>query len=304
MARPFWTGQIRISLVSFGVKLFPAVESKSEIRFHQISRNTGERVRHQKVSEGDAEPVESADIVKGYEYSKGQYIQIEPSEIANLRIESREAIDIEQFVSVEDLDPALFVKPYFIVPENKGQTEAFAVVREAMKETGKVGIGKFATGGREHLLALSAPHDETQKGLLGYTLRYEEELRSATEYFAEIPDVKIDSEQLDLAKELIKRRTDKFDLEEYKDEYEKALRELVDAKLKHVELPKEKSAPKNGKVVDLMDALRKSVKSTSEKAASGKPASEKKPPKRATAETVRGIQLVEQRAKNSRRKSA
>lgn len=302
MARPFWSGQIRISLVSFGVKLFPAVEAKSEIRFHQISRSTGERVRHQKVSEGDSEPVENDEIVKGYEYSKGQYIQIEPDEIKNLRIASRDAIEIEQFVNISDLAPELFIKPYFILPENDAQTEAFAVIRIALAQTRKVGLGKFASGGREHLMALKAPEDGKLAGMMAYTLRYAEELRSATEYFSEIKPVKVDADQLSLATELIKRKARKFELDRFTDDYESALRELVDAKLKHVKLPEAGKPARTAKVIDLMDALRRSV------AAPG----ERKPPARAAAEDRKaggakhGLKLVNSSAKaaSAKRKSA
>ncbi|MGA2848562.1 MAG: Ku protein [Terracidiphilus sp.] len=264
MARPFWSGHIQISLVSFGVKLFPAVEAKSEIRFHQISRKTGERVRHQKVSASDEEPVENDDIVKGYEYSKGEYIQIEPSEIAELRIASRSAIEIQQFVDMDELDPAFFEKPYFVLPENDAQADAFAVVQKALQETGKAGLGKIAVGGREHLIAISAPSDAKLAGLMGYFLRYEEEMRNAAEYFSEVKPGKVDEEQLALAKELIKRKTKAFDPGKFTDDYEAALHELVDAKLKHIPLPKQQAAPR-GKVIDLMDALRRSVKEPPEK---------------------------------------
>ena len=124
MARPYWSGQIQISLVSFGVKLFPATEAKSEIRFHQLSRKTGERIKHQKIS-GDEGPVEKGDIVKGYEYRKGEYISIEPEEIENLRIPSRHNLVVSQFVGADELDPAFFEKPYFVVPEDDVQAEAF-----------------------------------------------------------------------------------------------------------------------------------------------------------------------------------
>ena len=159
MARPYWSGKIRISLVSFGVKLLPATEAKSEIRFHQINRKTGERVRHKNVSEGYHEPVEKGDIVKGYEYSKGHYVQIEPEDIAHVRIPSKHTLDIQQFVNVADLDPEYFEKPYFVLPENDAQAEAFAVVREALRESKKAGLGKIAMGGREHLMAIEAPSD-------------------------------------------------------------------------------------------------------------------------------------------------
>src|SRR6202042_56495 len=152
MPRPFWSGQIQISLVSFGIKLFPATEAKSEIHFHQLSRKSGERIKHQKVS-GDEEPVDNADIVKGYEYRKGKYVTIEPDEIAHLRIPSRHTLEVTQFVDAEELDPEFFEKPYFVVPENEVQAEAFAVVRKALQSMKKIALGKIAFSGREHLVA-------------------------------------------------------------------------------------------------------------------------------------------------------
>jgi DNA end-binding protein Ku len=264
MARPFWSGHIQISLVSFGVKLLPAVEAKSEIRFHEIDRKTGERVRHQKVAPSDEEPLENDDVVKGYEYSKGEYIQIEPSEIAELRIPSRSAIEIQQFVDMEELDPAFFEKPYFVLPENDEQADAFAVVRKALQQTRKAGLGRIAVGGREHLIAIAAPADQKLAGLMGYFLRYAEEIRDAAKYFAEVKTGKVDEEQLGLAKKLIKRKTSTFDPRKFTDDYEVALRELVDAKLKHVPLPKQQAAPR-GKLIYLMDALRRSIKEPLEK---------------------------------------
>ena len=259
MARPFWSGQVQISLVSFGVKLFPAVEAKSEIRFHQIHRKSGERVRHQKVSESDETPVEKEDIVKGYEYSKGEYVQIDPEEIANLRIPSKHTLELQQFVGLDELDPAYFEKPYFVTPENDAQAEAFAVVRRALAETRKAGMGKIALGGREHLMALSAPSDKDLPGLMAYTLRFAAELRSAREFFAGIKTPEIDKESLELAKELIRRKAAKFEPEKFTDQYEAALRELIEAKLKHLPVPAEKKPAVRGNVVNLMDALRQSV---------------------------------------------
>jgi DNA end-binding protein Ku len=280
MARPFWSGQLQISLVSFGIDLIPATEAKSEIRFHQIDRRTGERIRHQKVSSEDEEPVEKGDIVKGYEYSKGEYIQLEPTEIERLRIESRHTIQLEQFVSAEEIDPAFYEKPYFVLPENPTQAEAFAVVREALEETKRVGIGKIAFGGRERLVAVAAPNDPKLRGIMAYTLRFSEELRSAAEYFEGIKSQKVDRDQLSLAKELIKRKSTTFEPAKFTDNYETALRELIDAKLKHVALPKQRDDQPRGKVINLMDALRRSVGEQSGRKkpvvrADGKPASER-----------------------------
>ena len=301
MARPFWSGQIQISLVSFGVKLFPATEAKSEIRFHQIDRKTGERVRNQKVSESDESPVEKDDIVKGYEYKKGRYVQIDPKEIEHLRIPSRHTIEIQRFVDLDDLDPALFEKPYFVVPEKESQAEAFAVVRKALLETGKAGLGKIAMGGREHLVAISAPPDAKLPGLMAYTLRYAAELRSAADYFSGIKAPRIDSEQLALARELIERRAGKFDPGEFTDDYEAALGELGKAKLKHLPLPVEAKPASRGKVINLMDALRRSVN----------PSEDSKPPARAAGGKTRaratkhGFTVLERtRGAEKRRKSA
>jgi DNA end-binding protein Ku len=284
MPRPYWSGQIQISLVSFGIKLFPATEAKSEIHFHQLSRKTGERIKHQKVS-GDEEPVESSDVVKGYEYRKGQYITVEPEEIEHLRIQSRHTLELTQFVDAEELDPEFYERPYFVVPESAAQAEAFAVVRKALQITQKVGLGKIAFGGREHLVALSAPSDEKLAGMMAYTMRYAEELRDPAEYFGEIKKVAVDEDQLSLAKELIKRKAAKFAPEKFKDEYEAALREMIDAKVKHAPIPKDEPVPKAGKVINLMDALRRSVGGDSSKPA-------KRATKSSASAAKRGITLV------------
>lgn len=261
MARPYWSGQLQISLVSFGIKLFPATEAKSEIHFHQLSRKSGERIKHQKVapSDLDAGPIEKDDIVKGYEYRKGQYITIEPEEIEHLRIPSRHALVVTQFVDIDEIPPTFFEKPYFVAPEDAVQAEAFAVVRKALLTTKKVALGKIAFGGREHLVAISVPIDESLPGMMAYTMRYAEELRDPATYFSDIKKVNVDEDQLSLAKELIKRKEAKFAPEKFKDEYEAALREMVEAKVNNAPIPRDEPAPRSGKVINLMDALRKSV---------------------------------------------
>src|SRR5215469_12005182 len=302
MARPYWSGQVTISLVSFGVKLFVATEAKSQISFHQIDRRTGERVRHQKFlasavesSPDEAAPQEAVvgknEIVKGYEYSKGHYVTIEPEELAHLRVPSKHAMEVTQFVNEDEIDPEYFEKPYFVVPENDSQTEAFLTVRKALQDTKKIAITKIAFGGREHVVALAPAgkegmsDTEAHGGMMAYTMRYAAELRKPAEYFADIKHMSVDKESLDLAKELIKRRSGKFDPEKFVDGYEVAVKELVDAKLKHLPIPKdEEVAPPRGKVINLMDALRKSVSSGAKAAeapakrtAPKKTAAEKKP---------------------------
>jgi DNA end-binding protein Ku len=325
LARPYWSGQIQISLVSFGVKLFVATEAKSEIRFHQISRSTGERVRHQKVLASAVEqapdeaaaPVQKDEIVKGFEYAKGQYVMIEPSEIANLRVPSKHTVDVAQFVPLNELPPEFLEKPYFVVPDNETQAEAFAVVRAALAKSKKAGLGKIAFGGREHILAITAaPSDE--RGMMAYTMRYKEELRKPEEYFSEIKNVKVDEDSLELAETLIKKRSAPFDPSKFKDGYEVALKELVDAKLKHLPIPKDEApAPTRGKVINLMDALRKSVQGG--EAAAAPAAGKKKPPSRAASlfpdheekagptlvkSAAKGTRTAAKAAKGSKRKSA
>jgi DNA end-binding protein Ku len=304
MPRPFWSGQIQISLVSFGVNLFPAVEAKSEIHFHQLSRKTGERIHHQKVSgddESDGSPVNKDDIVKGYEYRKGEYVTIEPSEIENLRIPSRHTLAISQFVDLSELNPELFEKPYFVVPDGKNQTEAFTVIRRALQLTKKAALGKIAFGGREHLVAITAPHETkddgpASRGMIAYTLRYAEELRDPAEYFSGIQKTAVDSDQLALAKELIQRKAARFAPEKFHDEYEAALKELVEAKVNNAPLPKEEPARRSGKVINLMDALRKSVKSGANESDN---APEVKSAKKKTAAPKKSLRLVKPSARST-----
>ncbi len=308
MARPYWSGQFQLSLVSFGIQLFPATEAKSEIHFHQLNRRTGERIKHQNVS-GDDGPVEKDEIVKGYEYTKGEYVMIEPEDIENLRIPSRQTLAVEQFVNRDEVDPEYFEKPYFVSPQNPSQAEAFAVVRKAMQATKKIALGKIAFGGREHLIAIAAPEDDEQLGMMAYTMRYAEELRKPEEYFSSIKKVAVDGDQLELATELIKRKAGKFQPDKFKDEYETALRTMVEAKVKHTPMPKNEPAPKSTNVINLMDALRKSVQGSGD-TQDKEPSKSKTSARDASREAAPGskkIALVKpavKAAKGSKRKSA
>lgn len=280
MARPYWSGQVQISLVSFGVSLFPATSAASQVKLHEIDRKSGERVHRRNVTassldangsadargrdadDGDDAVVEKSDIIKGYEYRKGEYVTLEPDELAKLRIPGKKTLSIAQFVDTKELELSLFEKPYFVVPQNETQAGAFAVVREALKQTGKAGLGEIAFSGREHLLALTAAAGDS-RGMMAYTLRYDTELRSPAEYMTAIPETRIDADQLSLAKELIQRSTAAFDPKKYKDDYETALKELLEAKVQNRPLAEEEEdQPKGPKVVNLMDALRRSLADT------------------------------------------
>jgi DNA end-binding protein Ku len=285
MARPYWTGNIQISLVSFGVSLYVATETKSQISFHQISRRTGERIRHQKVLESAAEnnepttAVDKDEIVKGYEYRKGQYVIIESSELENLRVPSKHTIAVSQFADRSDLNAEYIEKPYFVLPENDSQAESFNVIREALAKTGKVAIGKVAFSGRENIIVI-VPAPNTDRGMMAYTLRYQSELRNQQEYFRDIKATAIDTSALELAETLIERMSAKLDMSKFQDGYEVALKALVDAKVNNMPLPtEEQPKPQAGKVIDLMEALRKSV---GEEKRVGKkpPTSEKEAPAR------------------------
>jgi len=316
MARPYWSGQISISLVSFSVKLFVATEAKSQISFHQINRATGERVRYQKVTASAAEAQQDAgdersaaaqtvrndEIVKGYEYRKGQYITIEPSELANLRVPSKHTMEVTQFVDASEIDPEYFEKPYFVVPEDDSQTQTFTVVRQALKETKKVALSKIAFAGREHLVAIAPTQDDSLGGMMAYVMRYAQELRDPKEYFRDIKKMEVEDDSLDLAKTLIKKRAATFDPGKFVDGYEVALKELVEAKIEHAPIPQDQApAPQRGKVVSLIDALRKSISADTDEA----PVAKKKPV--AKAAPMKGIALVKSAkptARSSKRKSA
>jgi len=260
LARPYWSGQLQISLVSFGIQLFPATESASEISFHQLDRNTGERIHHLDVIGGD-DPVKKAEIVKGYEYSPGKYVVVEPDEVNRLRIDSKRTLEIAQFVNLNELPLALFEKPYFVLPDGDKQAQAFATVQKALAKSGKAGLGEVVAAGREHLVAIAAP-PEDGLGLMAYTMRYGNELRNSGEYFGKIKPQTVDPRQLTMANELIEHYSRPFDIDAFKDDYEDALRKLVEAKVKKQRLPLEAKKPKSAKVINLMDALKASLKSS------------------------------------------
>ena len=273
MARPYWQGSIQISLVSAQVQLFPASNSARSIEFHQIHRDTGERVHHQNVvaaSEDGEEPreVEKSDIVKGYEYEKGKYIAIEPDEIKQLRLKSQKTLEVVQFVTHEEVDLGFFEKPYYVVPKDDTQAKVLAILRKALEDTNTIGLGEITFSGREHLVALAAPVSEEVRGLMLYVMRYEEELRDPADYYTGISEAKIDEKQVALAKQLIESYREPFDAGKFKDDYEASLRELVEAKLQHKKLPPAEKEPKRGKVIDLMEALKRSVAAKQGSAAS------------------------------------
>ena len=255
-ARAYWKGFLRLSLVSIAVELYNAVESKSEISFRQIHKPSGRRINYTKTVQGIGE-INNADIVKGYEVDHDTYVTLEPEEIEAVKLESKKTIDLVKFVDAADIDPRYFERPYFVAPADKHSGEGYVVIREALKKTGKAGLAQLTIAGREWLVAVTAFED----GLLMEMLRYADELKEPTEFFDDVPTAKPDKEMVDLAVELIERKTGKFTPEQFENHYATALRELVQKKLKgqKIRAPHEEASPGSAKVIDLMSALRKSI---------------------------------------------
>jgi len=253
--RAYWKGYLKLSLVSCPVAMYPATSEREKIRFHQLHRQTGNRIRYKKVDEETGREVDNDDIVKGYEVSKGDYIEIEPEELEAVEIESRRIIDIDRFVPKDEIDELYINNPYYIVPDGEVGQQAFAVIREAIRKEGMVALAKVVFTSREHVIALEA----RGKGMMGVTLRYPYEVRKERDYFDEIENERVPKDMLDLAVHIVESKTGKFEPEKFEDRYEEALKELIKKKQKgeKIERPKE-AAPSN--VINLMDALRESVK--------------------------------------------
>ena len=253
--RAYWKGYLKLSLVSCPISLFPATSEREKISFHQLNKETGNRIRYKKIDADTGDEVDNADIVKGYEVSKGEYIELEPDEIEAVAIDSKRIIDIEEFVPRSEIDELYLRDPYYIVPDGEVAQQAFAVIREAIRKEGMVALGKVVFTSREHIIALEA----RGKGMVGVTLRYPYEVRKEDEYFDAIEDEKIPKDMLDLAIHIVETKTGHFKPQQFKDEYEDALKDLLRKKQKgeKIERPKERE-PSN--VINLMDALRQSVK--------------------------------------------
>lgn len=280
-ARAFWQGQIRLALVSIPVEVYSATKTGAGISFNQIHEPTGKRIAYEKVVPGVG-PVDRDDIIKGYEVSKGNYVLLEDEEIEAVKIESKRTLELVQFVDANEIDPLYFEKPYYVAPQDDLAEEAFIVLREALRKSGKVGLGQLSVRGAEKLVAIKP----CGKGLLMETLRYADEVRKGQSFFSEIGTTKPDAELLDLATTLIDKKTAPFDPGEFENRYVEALRKLIDKKAKSksgkkiIEDVEEPTTGGSGNVIDLMAALKKSVGS-GDKAGAKKPAASKAPAKKA-----------------------
>jgi DNA end-binding protein Ku len=282
-ARPIWRGQIRLALVSIPVEIYPATRSGASIQFHQVHEPSGKRIKYEKVVPGIG-PVDRDEIMKGYEVSKGHYVLLDPEEIESVKLESRKTVDLVQFVDLGDIDPMYFDKPYYVVPADDLAEEAFVVLRDALREARKVGIGQLAMRGQEYVVALKP----CGKGMLMETLRYADEVNRAASFFREIGDHKPDPDLLDLAATLIEKKTGDFDPKEFHNRYVDALKNLIAEKQKKkgekiIQDPDDGKPSKGSNVIDLMAALKKSLGDDNRRGASKKPAAKKAPARKAAA---------------------
>src|SRR5918998_6542710 len=269
--RANWKGYLKLSLVSCEIALYPATSTSERVRFNRLNRQTGNRLKQLMVDAGTDEPVEREDQVKGYQVGKNAYVQVEDEELDAIRIESTHTIDVESFVKTENVDKRYLDTPYYIAPEGKIGIEAFTVIREAMRDKGRAGLGRVVISRRERMVLL----EPLDKGILATLLRYPYEVRGHEAYFEGIPDVDIPEEMRDLAAHIVERKAAKFDPSTLEDRYENAIIELLKAKEtgQPLHIPE---APRPSNVVNLIDALRKSI--AAEKSGPGERASKGKAP--------------------------
>jgi DNA end-binding protein Ku len=254
--RAYWKGSLKLSLVSCPVLLYPASTSVEKTRFHMINKETGNRLKQQMVDAETGDVVESDQKGRGYELKKGEYVEIEKEELEAVQIESNHTIDIDSFVPRDEIDKRYLNHPYYIAPDGKAGIDAFAVIRDAMKDQGRVALARIVLTNREHIIAI----EPLGKGLLGTTLRYPYELRDEDEYFDRIKNPKISKDMIELASHILDTKAAHFDPSKFKDEYETALKTLVRRKAagKPVKAAEREEKPDN--VISLMDALQQSLK--------------------------------------------
>jgi DNA end-binding protein Ku len=282
-ARAYWQGQIRLALVSIPVEVYSATRSGATVAFRQIHEPSGKPVHYEKVVTGIG-PVDTDEILKGYEYKKGNYVLLEDDELEAVKLESKKTLELTRFVDISDIDPIYFDKPYYVIPSDDLAEEAFIVLREALRRAKKIGIGQLAMRGREYVVSLKP----CGRGLVLETLRYDDELNKAASYFRDIGDARPDAELLELATTLIEKKSGDFDASDYHNRYVDAVKALIERKLKNkgkkVE-PEEEDVPAKGggNVIDLMAALKKSLDKPGSKAAVEKPAAKKAAPRKTAA---------------------
>ena len=281
--RAYWKGYLRLSLVSIGIELFDAEDKRSHVSFHQIHKPSGRRVSHVKSVEGVG-TVPNAEIVSGYEIESDRYVVLEPDELDAVKLDSKRTVELDHFIALEELDFRYIEQPYYVVPADEYAEEGYLVIRDALLRNNRAGLGQLTHGGKEHLIAVAA----LDRGLVLYRLRYANEIKPSTDFFGELPRMKLDREMIQLATELIDKKSGDFDPGEYTDKYSTELKKLIDRKAKGeriISTPEPEPAESN--VVNLMDALRSSLKNRSARSepTGRKPASEKNSSKRTPAKS-------------------
>src|SRR5258706_6615194 len=268
-ARPSWQGHLKLSLVTCPISLYNAISPRGEVHFNLLNPKTGNRIRMVTVDAGTDEPLERKDLVKGFEISKGEYIQVTQEEIDSVRLESTKTIDIESFVPAEDINRLYWDNPYYLVPDGKMAAEPFTVIREAMERSGQIALGRLVMSQRERLVALE-PRD---KGIVATTLRSYEEVREMKQFFDDIPNVKSDRDMIAIAEKIIAQKEEDFDPTKFDDRYEDALKALIEEKRKGHKIVRPKE-PEPSNVINLMDALKKSLSSSGSGGGGKKPGSQ------------------------------
>jgi len=274
--RANWKGFLRLSLVTCPVALYPATSDTEKVSFNQINRKTGHRIKYLKVDAETGDEVTSEDIVKGYKVDTDTYIEVTKDELDDIALDSTHTIEIDEFVPKTDIDSRYLIRPYYLVPDGKVGHDAFAVIRETIRSMNKVAIGRVVLTNREHIIAL----EPLESGLMGTLLRYPYEVRSEKEYFDDIQDVKLTKDMLDLAKHIVEKKSGTFEPELFEDHYETALIDLINKKRAGAPIAAKVTPKSSGNVINLMDALKKSLASEKDAAPVAKVAKGKKPKKR------------------------
>jgi DNA end-binding protein Ku len=275
--RANWKGFLRLSLVTCPVALYPATSDTEKVSFNQINRKTGHRIKYAKVDADTGEEVANEDIMKGYKIDTDTYIEVSKDELEDIALESTRTIEIDEFVPRSDIDGRYLIRPYYLVPDGKVGHDAFAVIRETIRSMDKVAIGRVVLTNREHIIAL----EPLDKGLMGTLLRYPYEVRSEKEYFEDIQDVKITKDMLDLAKHIVEQKSGSFEPEQFEDRYEQALIDLINQKRNGLSTKPKAAAKTGGNVINLMDALKRSLASEQQAVPAAEKTKGKKPKKAA-----------------------
>jgi len=256
MPRAYWKGSLKLSLVTCPIALYPAITASEKTRFHMINTETGNRLVQQMVDSETGDVVDKDQKGRGYEIKKGRYVPIEKEDLDAIEVESNHTIDIDSFVPRDEIDQRYLDRPYYVVPDGKAGVDAFAVIRDAMKDQDRVALGRVVLTNREHVVAI----EPSGKGLIATTLRFPYEVRDEDDYFGGIKTPRVSKDMVELAVHILDSKAAHFDPDKFKDEYETALKALVKRKAagKTIEAPK--PAERSENVGDLMDALRQSLK--------------------------------------------